>query len=59
MEQAYTHEFQCVYQLDKYPFDTQVRLSAYHMCSFYQECLIEMHLKGVLLAKLLNWFRGF
>ena len=27
MEQAYTHEFQCVYQLDKYPFDTQVRLS--------------------------------
>ena len=45
MEQAYTHEFQCVYQLDKYPFDTQVRLSAYHMCSFYQECLIEMHLK--------------
>ena len=29
MEQAYTHEFQCVYQLDKYPFDTQVRLSYY------------------------------
>ena len=24
MVQSYTHEFQCVYQLDKYPFDTQV-----------------------------------
>merc|ERR1712218_264468 len=25
MVQSYIHEFQCVYQLDKYPFDTQVR----------------------------------
>ena len=25
MTQSYTHEFQCVYQLEKYPFDTQVR----------------------------------
>ena len=25
MVQSYTHEFQCVYQLEKYPFDTQVR----------------------------------
>ena len=25
MQQTYTHEFQCVYQLMKYPFDTQVR----------------------------------
>ena len=24
MVQSYTHEFQCVYQLEKYPFDTQV-----------------------------------
>ena len=24
MTQSYTHEFQCVYQLQKYPFDTQV-----------------------------------
>ena len=24
MVQSYTHMFQCVYQLDKYPFDTQV-----------------------------------
>ena len=22
--QSYTHEFQCVYQLEMYPFDTQV-----------------------------------
>ena len=25
MTQSYTHEFQCVYQLEIYPFDTQVR----------------------------------
>ena len=25
MTQSYTHEFQCVYQLERYPFDTQVR----------------------------------
>jgi len=24
MVQSYTHEFQCVFQLEKYPFDTQV-----------------------------------
>ena len=24
MVQSYTHEFQCVFQLDNYPFDTQV-----------------------------------
>ena len=24
MEQTYTHNFQCVFQLAKYPFDTQV-----------------------------------
>ena len=24
MQQTYTHEFQCVYQLKSYPFDTQV-----------------------------------
>ena len=24
MVQSYTHEFQCVYQLEEYPFDTQV-----------------------------------
>ena len=26
MVQSYTHEFQCVYQLENYPFDTQVQL---------------------------------
>ena len=29
MTQTYTHEFQCVYQLDSYPFDTQVNTSKY------------------------------
>ena len=24
MTQSYTHDFQCVYQLERYPFDTQV-----------------------------------
>ena len=24
MEQTYTHDFQCVFKLNKYPFDTQV-----------------------------------
>ena len=24
MQQTYTHTFQCIYQLTKYPFDTQV-----------------------------------
>ena len=26
MTQSYTHKFQCVYQLERYPFDTQVRI---------------------------------
>ena len=29
MEQTYTHAFHCVFQLSKYPFDTQVTLSPY------------------------------
>ena len=28
MVQSYTHKFQCAFQLEKYPFDTQVRGSA-------------------------------
>ena len=36
MTQSYTHEFQCVYQLESYPFDTQVRFfgifSLMHLC---------------------------
>ena len=31
MEQTYTHAFQCVFRLSKYPFDTQVTLHIY-MC---------------------------
>ena len=29
MSQTYTHEFQCVYQLSDYPFDTQVRQESF------------------------------
>ena len=28
--QSYTHNFQCVYQLERYPFDTQVRTPPTH-----------------------------
>ena len=31
MYQTYTHEFQCVYKLERYPFDTQVR--KVHVCT--------------------------
>ena len=34
MVQSYTHKFQCVYQLEKYPFDTQVNQCTYSQ--FYQ-----------------------
>ena len=27
MTQSYTHEFQCVYELERYPFDTQASTS--------------------------------
>ena len=30
MTQIYTHEFQCVYQLERYPFDTQVELGKHY-----------------------------
>ena len=40
MEQTYTHAFQCVFKLFKYPFDTQVVLSAFGhphlLCSYAQ-----------------------
>ena len=29
MTQSYTHEFQCSYQLGRYPFDTQVKITKY------------------------------
>ena len=33
MEQTYTHPFQCVFKLSKYPFDTQVTLCFVFMSS--------------------------
>ena len=42
MVQSYTHEFQCVYQLDKYPFDTQVGHKYIFSSEMSQECFIEM-----------------
>ena len=36
MYQTYTHEFQCVYKLTRYPFDTQVREAIKKLkCSFF------------------------
>ena len=35
MNQTYTHQFQCMYILDSYPFDTQVKVSP----DFFFRCL--------------------
>ena len=35
MEQTYTHAFQCVFELSKYPFDTQVTLYFVNICNSY------------------------
>ena len=45
MEQTYTWEFQCKYELQHYPFDTQVHQEKYCIPAFFllfQECKIEM-----------------
>ena len=45
MEQTYTWEFQCKYELQHYPFDTQVHQEKYCDPAFlllFQECKIEM-----------------
>ena len=45
MKQAYTWEFQCKYELQHYPFDTQVHQEKYCDPAFqllFQECKIEM-----------------
>ena len=48
MVQSYTHEFQCVYQLEKYPFDTQVKTCTKHKkINLWQECSIEMDVDGI------------
>ena len=36
MEQTYTHAFQCVFKLSKYPFDTQVTLYFVNVLSSWQ-----------------------
>ena len=52
MTQSYTHDFQCVYQLQKYPFDTQV--GSNHLIRhknknsvpfILKECSIDMNVK--------------
>ena len=40
MNQTYTREFQCVYELQRYPFDSQVTLFIYKFLLLY-------NLKGV------------
>ena len=44
MNQTYTQAFQCQYKLNRYPFDTQVRLSTIKRNSsfHFQECKIKM-----------------
>ena len=44
MNQTYTWEFQCKYQLQRYPFDTQVnkKLLKSFMHAHLQECKIKM-----------------
>ena len=42
MSQTYTWEFQCKYQLQRYPFDTQVNNLKLSMHAHLQECKIKM-----------------
>ena len=43
MNQTYTREFQCQYELQRYPFDTQVPLKSYGVVFLLsQECKIKM-----------------
>ena len=36
MNQTYTREFQCIYELQRYPFDSQVTLSLLFLCNTTQ-----------------------
>ena len=61
MNQTYTWEFQCKYELQHYPFDTQVLdVNQYQAFILPQECKIEMTVDGFanasvkLLAKQVN-----
>ena len=43
MNQTYTREFQCVYELQRYPFDSQVTLvTNSYCCTTLKECKIKM-----------------
>merc|ERR1712016_544945 len=42
MAQTYTHEFQCKYLLQRYPFDTQVTLKINSHEQKFQECAIKV-----------------
>ena len=48
MQQTYTHNFQCVYQLVKYPFDTQV--SKFSFCNYFIHsfCFLLLQIQGAL-----------
>ena len=49
MNQTYTWEFQCQYELQSYPFDTQVfenNVMIFHFIISLQECKIEMTVDG-------------
>ena len=48
MKQTYTWEFQCQYELSRYPFDTQVRQTQLILILYFteQECKIEMTVDG-------------
>ena len=41
MQQTYTHDFQCLYHLAKYPFDTQVKQVSQHL-ALVQVCSVDM-----------------
>ena len=46
MRQSYTYEFQCIYHLGRYPFDTQVKIAKL-IFLIPQKCSIEMNVLSV------------
>ena len=47
MRQSYTHEFQCIYHLERYPFDTQVKMAKLINILIPQKCSTEMNVLNV------------
>ena len=51
MNQTYTWEFQCQYELQRYPFDSQVTKKIdskeHFFCLSFQECKIEMTVRDL------------